>query len=108
MGKKLVYRDPLTGKETWRHDEPDGGFIFESVSPIDDIIKNNKAQEAEYSKGSLIGNTQRHHQKVAEIPSALYHKLIQELGQPKDNPKAWRKWLNDYDNRVFRTGGGNI
>ena len=108
MTKRLVSRDAITGKETWAHIENDGNMIFETTQNIDNLIKSNREQQNEYRKNSLIGNTQRHQQKVAEIPTALYHKLLIELGEPRDNPNGWKKWLNEYDNRVFRTSGGTV
>ena len=108
MKKRLVQKDAVTGKETWAHFDEDGKMIFESSQNVDAILSNNRDERNEYRFGSLQGNTQRHQQKVAEIPTALYHQLIQELGQPKDNPKGWKKWLNDYDNRFFRTSGGRV
>ena len=106
--KRLVHKDPITGKETWCHYQDDGGFIFETTQNIDALLKENKKQANNYRAGSLLGNTQKHHQKVADIPAALYHQLVEKLGQPRDNPKGWRQWLNDHDNRFFRTGGGNV
>jgi len=46
--------------------------------------------------------------QIAEIPANLYFELTQKLGEPKKNKKAWARWLNDPDNKYFRTGGGNI
>jgi hypothetical protein len=56
----------------------------------------------------MVGNTQKHWQHVAEIPATVYLELRAKLGEPKDNPTEWKRWLNDYDNRFFRTGGGNV
>ena len=108
MKKRLVKKDVATGKETWAHFDEDGKIIFESTQNVDALLNQNRSERNDYRADSLIGNTQKHHQKVAEIPTALYHQLIQELGQPKDNPKGWKKWLNDYDNRFFRTSGGKV
>ena len=108
MKKRLVSTDKIAGKETWAHIEDDGNMVFETKQNIDNLIKKNREEQNAYRKDSLIGNTQRHQQKVAEIPTALYHKLLLELGEPRDNPNGWKKWLNDYDNRVFRTSGGSV
>lgn len=108
MKKRLLSRDIASGKETYAHFSEDGKIIFESKQNVDPILSQNARERNEYRSNSLIGNTQKHQQKVAEIPTALYHQLIQELGQPKDNPKGWKKWLNDYDNRFFRTSGGRV
>lgn len=106
--KKLVKKDTLANKETWAHFEPDGKIVFETTQNVDALLSQNKAERNDYRPDSLIGNTQAHQQKVAEIPAALYHQLVQELGQPKHNPNGWKKWLNDYDNRFFRTSGGKV
>lgn len=91
---RLVRRDKLTGKEVWCHFPAEGGFIFEEKSPV------HKAQE---SRVDVRGNTQRHMQKIAEVPLAIYHQLWAKYGDPKHNPKPWNRWLNDPDNRHFRT-----
>jgi len=108
MKKRLVQKDALTGKEMWAHFDQDGKMVFESTQNVDALLEHNRNERNKDRPDALIGNTQRHQQKVAEIPTALYHQLIQELGQPKDNPTGWKKWLNDYDNRFFRTSGGNV
>ena len=107
MSKRLLKRDPVTGKETWFHAE-DGKHIVTSSQNIDALIAKNKVEANEFRPGSLIGNTQNHRRKVADIPASLYHELVHKMGQPQDNPKEWRKWLNDYDNRFFRTDVGHI
>ena len=53
-------------------------------------------------------STQKQMRQGAEIPANLYFELTQKLGEPKKNKKAWARWLNDPDNKYFRTGGGNI
>jgi len=57
----------------------------------------------------MLGNTQRHQQKVAEIPATVYYDLVKKLGEPRhDNLKAWKRWLNDPENRAWRTTGGRV
>lgn len=108
MAKRLLNVDKSTGKETWLHDNVDGGFTVEQKQHVKQVIENAKAKANEYERGSLIGNTQRHWQQVAEIPSSIYLELRQRFGDPRDNPKDWKKWLNDYNNRYFRTSGGRV
>ena len=107
MNKRLIKRDDVTGKETWVHFNDDG-MIVESKQNIDSLVSKNSEEANAFRPGSLIGNTQAHRRKVADIPSGLYHELLQKFGRPQDNPKEWRKWLNDYDNRFFRTDVGHI
>ena len=81
------------------------------TSQADGINITLKAKMNEYRKGRLIGNTQNHWQQVAEIPSMVYMDLMKKFGDPHNNPEAqkkWKAWLNDIDNRYFRTGGGNV
>jgi len=108
MAKRLLNFDKSTGKETWLHDNIDGGFTVEQKQHVKQVIETAKAKANEYERGSLIGNTQRHWQQVAEIPSSIYLELRQRFGDPRDNPKDWKKWLNDYNNRYFRTSGGRV
>ena len=49
------------------------------------------------------GKTFRH---AAEIPKVIWNKALRE-GWPND-PKAWKKWLNDPDNKAFRVWQGRI
>lgn len=104
--KKIITKNSL--KTTTMNFDHDGSFMVKTDYEIGDILDSNKKQANEYKAGSLVGNTQKHQRKVADIPTVIYLELIEKFGQPKDNPKAWRKWLNDYDNRFFRTGGGTI
>lgn len=92
--KRLVRRDK--GIETWCHFTNDEGaeFVFETRQTFD------RPQETD---ASLKGNTQRHQVKIAEVPETLYHHLRAKYGDPKHNPTDWKKWLNDHDNRFFRT-----
>ena len=108
MAKRLLNLDKSTGKETWLHDNFDGGFTVEQKQHVKQVLETAKAKANEYERGSLIGNTQRHWQQVAEIPSSIYLELRQRFGDPRDNPKDWKKWLNDYNNRYFRTSGGRV
>ena len=107
MEKKLISLDPITKKKTWLTDDVDGLSILteQDTTPI---VEGAKAQEKEWRRGDMIGNTQKHQQKIAEIPSVIYYDLLKRFGQPRDNMKAWKRWLNDPDNRAFRTTGGRV
>ena len=109
--KRLIEKNPYSQKEIWMHDHQDGGFTIEEKQHIQEVLDINKAKQNEYRKGSLIGNTQKHWQGVAEIPTLVYMDLMKKFGDPHNNPesqKKWKAWLNDIDNRYFRTSGGNV
>ena len=107
MGKKLLSSDPLTRKKTWLTDDADGlGITTEQdATPVLEMAK---AEEAAWRPGQMTGNTQQHQQKIAEIPTALYFDLLAKLGPPKENQKKWMRWLQDPDNKYFRTSGGRL
>jgi len=44
--------------------------------------------------------------RVASIPLNVYYDLKRR--GIADDPKAMKKWLNDPDNRVFRTREGTV
>ena len=106
--KRVLYTDPYTAKEVVMDQRSDGTDIIETTQRFDTLVKLNRQMNNDYSKGNMIGNTQRHMQHIAEIPNVVYNHLIETLGTPQENPKGWKAWLNNNENRDFRTGGGNI
>jgi len=87
--------------------DTDGSQRIVQTQSFDPLLKLNKHMADDWRKGQLIG-TQKHMAHVAEIPNIIYNELVQKFGRPNENPKAWKQWLNDNQNRVFRTGGGYI
>ena len=87
----------------------DAGFVTDifSIHKADKILAANR-DKRNADQHSMVGDTQRHMKHVADIPQALYFDLVQKHGAPRDNPRFWKQWLNDYDNRFFRTSGGAI
>ena len=104
--KKLIKNDLASGKKTYLHSDADGDRVVHEQS-FDKLIDLNKFQNDGWQKGQMRG-TQKHIQHVAEIPNVVYHHLLETLGKPHENPKAWKAWLNSNENRAFRTGGGNL
>ena len=105
--KKSLINDPASGKRTYMQWEGDDTHVV-TEQKIDHILEHNKRQANDWKYGNLLNNTQRHHQKVAEIPATLYNDLVKRLGDPRQNMKAWKKWLNDPENRYFRSTGGTV
>ena len=106
--KRIIRDDAVTNTKTTIQQEADGSSVFETTQNFDTLVKLNRQMAGEYRAGQMIGDTQRHMQHVAEIPNVVYNHLIETLGTPQENPKGWKAWLNDHQNRDFRTGGGNI
>jgi len=107
MTKKIIGYDPYQKKTTYFHGGNDGQHHVSVEQETKHIIKKAKDLDIDYKPYNLVG-TQKHMRQVAEIPANLYFELTQKLGEPKKNKKAWARWLNDPDNKYFRTGGGNI
>jgi hypothetical protein len=109
--KKVLEYDSLTKtKTTFGYEESSSGresddpIVIQTQTDVTDIIESNKR---------LFNETDRHQSwgdgfktKVASIPLTLLHEL-KAKGILKDE-KAFKKWLNDPDNRAFRTRGGKV
>ena len=106
--KRYLYTDPRTRKEVTLRQSSDGSSVIEQRQEFGGLLKLNKQMSGDYQPGSMIGNTQRHMQHVAEIPNVVYNHLLEKFGPMRENPKAWKAWLNDSENRAFRTGGGHL
>lgn len=103
--KKLFSRDPLTGITRFFHyDEAQdaNNFVIETVQETTPIVEANKAEfnaaPAKFGKEDFA--------KVASIPLSVYFDL-KKRGITKD-PIAMKRWLNDPDNRAFRTRPGVV
>jgi hypothetical protein len=107
MTKKIIGYDPHQKKTTYFHGGNDGQHYVSVEQETKEIIKKAKALDMDYKPYNLVGS-QNHMRQIAEIPANLYYDLIEKLGEPKHNKRAWARWLNDPDNKFFRTGGGNI
>lgn len=105
--RKNIKTDPVTGQKTDLVIETDGSQRIETSQGFGDLLKLNKHMSDDWRYGQMTGS-QKHMAHVAEIPNVVYNELIKKFGKPSDNPKAWKQWLNSNENRVFRTGGGNL
>ncbi|MFA6134725.1 MAG: hypothetical protein WC869_11985 [Phycisphaerae bacterium] len=84
--------------------DADGLYVV-TEQPLGALLDDNKAWRAE--RQNLRG-TERHRVKIAEIPDTLFFELRRRFGSPKNNPADWKRWLNDPDNRYFRTWEGHV
>jgi len=105
--KRPLKIDTTTGIEAYLHQNSDGTTHVEQRQNFKPLMELNKQMSNDWQYGQLRGS-QRHMAHVAEIPNVLYNELVRKLGRPADNPKGWKQWLNDNENRAFRTGGGYV
>lgn len=100
--RRLLSHNPLTGTKKYVLDNPDdpGGIVVETHSDLAPLIDSNKEQ---YNQAPATWGEGR---KVASIPLEIYFQLKQQ--GIADDPIQFRKWLNDPDNRYFRTMPGKV
>jgi hypothetical protein len=102
-GKKLFDFDPTTGTTKWWHYDADSDeATIETVFEVGDIVEQNKAQYSATDERTRWGEWS----KVASIPMPLFYRLKKD--GIIDDPSAMKRWLNDPDNRFFRTRPGRV
>lgn len=100
---KLFDYDPITKRKQLFHwDETEQAAYLETLTDVTDIVETNKGlsnlfDERSRWKGDL-------HQ-VASIPMDIYMKLPPEI---RNDEKAFRRWLNNADQKVWRTRPGEV
>ena len=105
--KRNLITDSQVGKSVDLVTDSDGSQRIVSQQNFEQLMKLNKHMADDWQYGQMRG-TQKHMAHVAEIPNVVYAHLVEKFGKPSENPKAWKQWLNDSENRAFRTGGGNL
>jgi hypothetical protein len=99
---RVVAVDKDSGFEQVMHYDTDTDDItLENKQDVTDIIEFNKALDRSGAggfKGDMV--------KVASLPLSIYYDLKQK--GILDDQVAFKKWLNDRDNLVFRTRSGRI
>lgn len=98
----LIDYEVETGRSTWMT-EQDGQYVFRVDMPLNDIFDQNNDAVVE-SIGRKFGDYNR----VASIPHHLiYQNGVDDAMQQHDS-KWLAKWLNDPDNKKFRTSRGRV
>ena len=103
MQKRLLDVDHFLGlKEYFYYDDDTGECRIEQVQNTDFIVEQNKQRLAQSSAKDKWGEMTL----VATIPMSLWADLNAK-GTVKDT-KEFKKWLNDPENRFFRTREGKV
>lgn len=105
MERQILSHDPVSGLSEVFYFDHDTGLTTirdeQEVSPIID------ANQDEYNDApSRLGTPGPLGRKVASIPLGLFMEM-QRKGITRDR-KAFARWLNDPDNRGFRTAPGMV
>ena len=86
-----------------------GGYVNEFVTQDDKFIYNSYQnvqpviEHAKVLSEQTPGKEMRH---IAEIPMVIYQKAVRE-GWAEDK-KKFKEWLNDPDNKMFRSWKGRV
>lgn len=98
---ELVDHNQASGRMVWRMVK-DGQIHFRTDYPVDAVIdENEKAFNA--SLHQRFGDGQR----IASIPLNIFYEQLHEA-QMQGDDKYLSRWLNDPDNRAFRTFRGRV
>ncbi len=103
ISKRLVSENTEIGQKQYWHDHDDGSVTIETVQKVDNVAEANKEV---YNQVDAKANWKGDMHRVASIPMAIFYDL-QRKGILND-PAAMKKWLNNPDNRVFRTRPGQV
>lgn len=93
--------DPVLGiKRTFHWDDTTDDFLIQTEQETTGIVEANKAayNDAPERWGDMT--------RVASIPLSLYFDLKKK--GIADDPVAMKRWLNDPDQRFFRTRPGRL
>lgn len=101
---------PVNFRQSAVHSDGDGGIIIQTKQDISEILEQNKKEYNSYDErarwsDNLFGN------KIASIPMTVIDELNKQgimRGFAVLDEKRFKAWLNERDNRVFRTRTGVV
>jgi hypothetical protein len=101
--KRLISKDPEFGISQYYVSDPmEGKFRFETVQDCTPILEGAKAQYNSTDERAKWGEWA----KVATIPLSIFHNL--KRTGVADDKRKFSRWINDPDNRLFRTRPGKV
>lgn len=106
---RVLSCDPaLRVLQRFRYDHTDDTFVVEKVQDVEDILEYNKTSYAYHNhKANRQWYSDSLH-KVASIPQVVIdHYRARGIDLMTDD-EALRRFLNDPDNRLFRTRPGRV
>lgn len=99
MEQRLVYRDSDGVRRTLIADKEEGNLAVFTEFDAEQFIKTNRALAETHVQGS-------DNKLVARVPITVVEKAMVEGWF--DDEEAWRKFLNDPENRDFRIWPGRL
>lgn len=94
--------DPKLGRQVWYTVNDDGSTTFRTDYEVQPTIDVNAAQ-----RNMAQDNWKGDYHHIASIPMNIYHEQLAEASR-QDDQRYVSKWLNDSDNRAWRTKNGTV
>ena len=94
--------DVRSGRQVWQQDNADGTTTFRTDYPVQPTVDINTAHR-NMAKKDWAGD---YHQ-IASIPLNVFHEQLGQASTAGDD-KFISRWLNDSDNRAWRTKEGRV
>lgn len=94
--------DARTGRQVWQLQNPDGSVTFRTDYPAQATVDINAAQR-NMARKDWLGD---YHQ-IASIPLNVFYDQLGQASREGDD-KFVSRWLNDSDNRAWRTKDGRV
>lgn len=114
MQPRLFSENPITGiRRIFHYDESNDTFTIETQQDVQGVLERNKAVlNAQNAKAARKFDPKQDFHHIASIPLPVYFDLkkkgiVGEDGTIADD-KRFRQWLNDPENRFFRTHHGTV
>lgn len=98
----LVDHDFHMKRTVWARSNPDGSTTYRTDYAVDDTLEANKAMQ-----NSAENGWKGDWHKVASVPLGVYYDKLHEAVMQDDMGHV-SKFLNDIDNRAFRTKLGRV
>ena len=103
METRPFFFDPATKSRTLWHQDYDGNVVIENESDVEDVVEEAKTLYNMHDERARWAGDVHH---VASIPMIILMEL-NRTGVLHDQ-KKYKEWLNERDNRVFRTRPGTV
>lgn len=88
----------------FHYDHTDDSYGIETVSNVGPLLEKNKIMYSSYDERARWSKDG--FERVGSIPAKVWFAL--EKSGIAGNPELLKKWLNDPDNRKFRTRPGRV
>ena len=104
MHTKLFDINTETGtRKMWHYDAEKDEAVIETIIDASQIVSDNKDRFNSFDERANWKGDMHH---VASIPMALFYQMKAE--GKLDDQAYMKRWLNDPDNRAFRTRPGEV